>query len=179
MTSLIGSGLISACEAAPKPSPAPTPEVAKAAADPVPARAVTPASRTTPEVVRRVSEDGREAVSSTEVPADFPLKMPPVAEVKSAQRVEKEDGSTVFNVTYEAVSDELAAESKRWEAEFESMGLDVERKELSGGGTQMITLQGKDEGAELRASCILSVSPDPTHPGIMAVVTWSEPPSGS
>ena len=122
--------------------------------------------------VRVTNSEGLDAVASKEIPEDFPLNMPPVNSIENAMRVEQPDGSKVFNVTYEAKSDELAAEAERWQAEFEAKGLSVERKDLTGGGTQMITLSGK--GEMLEGSAIISIGGDPDRPGVVAVVTWRD-----
>ena len=122
--------------------------------------------------VRVTNSEGLDAVASKEIPEDFPLNMPPVNSIENAMRVEQPDGSKVFNVTYEAKSDELAAEAERWQAEFEAKGLSVERKDRTGGGTQMITLSGK--GEMLESSAIISIGGDPDRPGVVAVVTWRD-----
>lgn len=122
--------------------------------------------------VRVTNSEGLDAVASKEIPEDFPLQMPPVEKVENAMRVEQPDGSKVFNVTYEAKSNELAAEADRWQAEFEAKGLSVERQDLTGGGTQMITLSGK--GEMLEGSAIISIGGDPNRPGVVAVVTWRD-----
>lgn len=122
--------------------------------------------------VRVTNSEGLDAVASKELPEDFPLAMPPVDKIENAMRVEQPDGSKVFNVTYKAKSDELAAEADRWQAEFEAKGLSVERQDLTGGGTQMITLSGK--GELLEGSAIISVGGNPSQPGVVAVVTWRD-----